>query len=179
MQGWLDMNLFLIGFRCTGKTTVAKALAEKTGFSCVDSDRMIETKQNQSVQQIVAKGGWAAFRALEKTAIAAICHRKNQIVSTGGGVVLDGENVAAIRNCGKTIWLTAEPETIFKRMTGDAATKELRPSLTDLTLLEEIRNTLAKRLPLYQSCADFTIPTDNLPVDRIVRQISGFHVISG
>lgn len=167
------MNLFLIGYRCTGKTTVGRTLAQRLGWTFVDTDDRIVDAAGTSIVRMVEMHGWPFFRQHERQALAAVAAGSGQVVATGGGVVLDDRNIAAMRQAGKVIWLTAEEETIERRMLADDATDSSRPSLTDQGRIAEIRQVLAERRPRYEKAADMTIATDHASIveicDRIVK----------
>ena len=166
------MNIFLIGYRCTGKTTVGMALADRLGRPFVDTDQMVVEMSGTSIARMVAERGWPYFREREYEALAAVCARDNQVVATGGGVVLDARNRAAMGNSGKVVWLKASETIIQMRLLADAATAGNRPSLTDQGLLAEIETVLGERKPLYATCADLVIDTDRETIAGICERIS-------
>src|SRR3989339_257231 len=102
-------NLVLIGYRGTGKTSVGARLAEVLQRPFVDLDQVLVSEAGRSVADIVAQGGWAEFRRLEKQLVARYRNTRGLVLATGGGVVLDPNNVAALRGNGILIWLTAGP----------------------------------------------------------------------
>ena len=165
------MNLFLIGYRCSGKTTIGKSIAKTIGWSFVDSDIWVIKACGKSIQDIIDTEGWNAFRRLEHSTIKQICTHDRQVVATGGGVVLDADNVRAIKNSGMVVWLDASAETIRKRMFEDRNSKHFRPALTDRGRIEEIEDILSQRKPYYMSASDFFIHTDDLPPGEITRRI--------
>jgi shikimate kinase len=165
------MNLFLIGYRCSGKTTIGKSIAKTIGWSFVDSDIWVIKACGKSIQDIIDTEGWNAFRRLEHSTIKQICTHDRQVVATGGGVVLDADNVKAIKNSGMVVWLDASAETIRKRMVEDRNSKHFRPALTDRGRIEEIEDMLSQRNPYYMSASDFFIHTDDLPPGEITRRI--------
>jgi shikimate kinase len=165
------MNLFLIGYRCSGKTTIGKSIAKTIGWSFVDSDIWVIKACGKSIQDIIDTEGWNAFRRLEHSTIKQICTHDSQVVATGGGVVLDADNVKAIKNSGMVVWLDASAETIRKRMVEDRNSKHFRPALTDRGRIEEIEDMLSQRNPYYMSASDFFIHTDDLPPGEITRRI--------
>ena len=165
------MNIYLIGYRCTGKTSVSEILAKHLGWSAIDSDVEIVAEQGKSISDIVSEQGWDAFRNMEKAAIKRLSLMKNRVVATGGGVVLKNENIAAMKKSGKIVWLKANPKTIQMRMAGDLGTGDFRPALTDKGIFDEIEETLLSRNPLYEKAMDFFIKTDSLSVDKICKMI--------
>ncbi|MGD8881440.1 MAG: shikimate kinase [Desulfobacterales bacterium] len=161
------MNLFLIGYRCSGKTTIGQSIAMTIGWSFVDSDTRVVNEYGKSIKDIIDTEGWGAFRRMERSTLAQICTEDRQVVATGGGVVLDADNVAAMQASGKVIWLSATAETIQKRMLQDKNTGDLRPALTDKGRMAEIEDLLLKRNPYYDRACDFSIHTDEVPVIEI------------
>lgn len=161
------MNLFLIGYRCTGKTTVGRRLAERLSWAFVDADAEVVDKIGMPIAAWVEKEGWPAFRRAEKEVLGQLCRNDRQVVATGGGVVLEDDNVRKMRSSGRTVWLKAEPGTILRRMRADAASPDQRPPLTDKDLEMEIRDTLAQRRKLYEAAADMAVDTDRSGIDAI------------
>ncbi len=165
------MNIFLIGYRCTGKTAVGKALSNALGWEVVDADTELVNEQGSTITEIVADQGWEAFREMETSVLKKVCSRDNQVVSTGGGVVLDNENVRTMKKNGFSVWLQASSETIRQRIVKDQKTAEQRPSLTPQGLLEEIDGVLTERTPLYKDAMDFYVDTDNISIDQVCEKI--------
>ncbi|MFZ0240116.1 MAG: shikimate kinase [Desulfobacterales bacterium] len=164
-------NLFLIGYRCTGKTSAGKALAATLGWTFVDTDRIIVDEVGGSIAEFVAARGWTAFRETERQVIARLSQQDRQVIATGGGAVMTTENVRSMRSGGKVIWLQAAPETIRRRMRADAGTATGRPSLTGQGSLEEIETVLAKRKTHYAAAAHYVIDTDGLSITEVVSKI--------
>src|SRR5713226_7159514 len=164
-------NIFLIGYRCTGKTTVARLLAEKLGWDWVDADSVLEARYGKSIRQIFAEEGETGFRDKEEQIFAELCRLQRCVVATGGGVVLREVNRQQMRSAGKVIWLTADARTIWERLRADPATTEKRPPLT-VGGLAEIEEVLKMREPLYRACADLTISTADRSTEVIARQIA-------
>lgn len=165
------MNLFLIGYRCTGKTTIGKSIAMTIDWSFVDSDILVIKECGKSIKDIVGTEGWKAFRRMERSTLKQICTKDRQVVATGGGVVLDKANIKAMKTSGMVIWLGATAETIQKRMLQDKNSGNFRPALTDKGRMEEIEDMLLKRNPYYESASDFSIHTDDVPVSEITQII--------
>lgn len=165
------MNLFLIGYRCTGKTTLGKALARRLEWSFVDTDRKIVETAGVSIAQMVKRHGWPFFRQQERKVLHMVSGGDRQVVATGGGVVLDEHNIAAMHNAGSIVWLTASEKIIRARMLDDDTTAGNRPSLTGQGMLAEIHSVLKERRPLYEKAADFQIATDRQEISIIVDRI--------
>lgn len=169
------MNLFLIGYRCSGKTSVGRVLSKKLGLAFVDADERLMAAETKSIAELVDEKGWDYFRRREKEMIKAICSGDGQVVATGGGVILDPDNVAAMKNCGRLIWLKAAADNIRKRMRQDGRTDQLRPALTVEGAADEIESTLKTRTPYYRAAMHFSVETDSRSLeavcDRIVEQL--------
>ena len=165
------MNLFLIGYRCSGKTTIGKSIAMTIDWPFVDSDLLVIKESGKSIKDIVDTEGWDAFRRMERSMLKQICADDCQVVATGGGVVLDEANIQAMKTSGMVVWLDATAETIQKRMLQDRNTGNFRPALTDKGRIEEIEGMLLKRNPYYESASDFYIGTDDVPVSEITKRI--------
>jgi shikimate kinase len=162
--------LFLIGYRCTGKTTVARLLAEKLGWNWIDADGALEIRYRKSVRQIFAEEGEVGFRDLEEQIFAELCQVHHHVIATGGGVILRENNRQRMCSAGKVIWLTADAATIWDRLQTDPATAERRPPLT-VGGLSEVEEVLKMREPLYQACANLTISTAGCGAEEIAQQI--------
>jgi shikimate kinase len=161
-------NLFLIGYRCTGKSSVGKLLSAKLGWPFIDTDSLVVSENGMSIREIVLSRGWEVFRRLEHTALQQVCTIDRRVVATGGGIVLDADNVELMKKSGKIIWLRASPKTIRVRMVQDQASAALRPALTSTDSISEIEETLTQRAPLYQHAMEFSVDTDNVRLDAIV-----------
>lgn len=167
------MNIYLIGYRCTGKTTVGRLLAKKLGWNFIDTDEQVVQGENRSIARIVKEEGWKGFRILESRVMETVSRREDTIVSTGGGAVLNPANIKLIKQSGRTVWLKASKEVIYSRMFSDSSTASKRPPLTESELKEEIEKTLKMRQPFYQKACDLEIETGDLKPEAIVARILG------
>jgi shikimate kinase len=165
------MILTLIGYRATGKTTLAKLLAQRLGWDWIDADVEIERRAGKAIARIFAEQGEPAFRDLEADVIADLCGRDRLVVAAGGGAPLRAASRHAMRAAGKVVWLTARPETILARMSADATTAGRRPNLTDKAPLEEIVQLLRSRTPIYQEAAHLTVETEGMDPPEIAAAI--------
>jgi len=166
-------NIFLIGYRCTGKTSVGKTLAAAIGWGFIDADAELVKDCGLTINAIVEKHGWPFFREKERVVIKKVCALGMHVVATGGGAVLASENVTFMKKNGVAIWLRATPETIRKRILCDKNTKDLRPALTSKGLIEEIKDVLARRNPYYQTAMDFFVDTDGIGIDEVCGCVLG------
>jgi len=165
------MLLTLIGYRATGKTTLAKLLAQRLGWEWIDADVEIERRAGKTIARIFAEDGEPAFRDLEARVIADLCRRDRLLLAAGGGAPMREENRQTMRQNGKVVWLTARPETILRRMSDDATTAQRRPNLTDKDPLEEIVQLLAQREPMYRETAHLWIDTENRTPEELTAEI--------
>ncbi len=163
-------NLVLIGYRGTGKTTVAQQLALRLGWDWCDSDVEVELRAGKSIAAQFADEGEQAFRDRESQVIAALVARNRTIIAAGGGVVLRPENRRALTAAGAVVWLTADVETIASRVAADASTVARRPNLL-AGGEQEIRQLLAQRTPLYQEAAAIQVATDGRAPGDIAGEI--------
>ncbi|WP_454064198.1 shikimate kinase [Candidatus Nitrospira salsa] len=162
------MNIVLIGYRGTGKSTVAKLLGQKLGRNVVSTDAEVIAKAQLPIPEIVEKFGWDHFRQIETEVCQVLSTQESLVIDTGGGAILKQENVIALNTNSVTFWLTAEIPTIASRIGGDTQ----RPSLSGTkTFVEEIEEILHERTPKYQAAADHIIPTDHFSPDQIVESI--------
>ena len=168
------MNIILIGFRGTGKTTIGKMLAQRLGKEFVDADEYLEQKEGKTVKDIFAEGGEKLFREIETQIIAELCLSDNRVVATGGGAILREENVRALKKSGIIILLEADTDTIYKRIHRNTTTEQRRPSLTNRNAYEEIEYLLEYRGPLYDRTADFVINTTNMSANDAANKIITF-----
>lgn len=166
------MVITLIGYRGTGKTTVAQQLAQHLKWNWVDADSVIEERAGKSIHQIFADDGEPTFRQLEQTVMEELLQQERTVIASGGGAVTSSATRAALASPDRfVIWLNAKAETVHSRIEGDASTADRRPNLTTAGGLEEIEQLLSQRRPLYKGCADITVETDNQTIDQIVAEI--------
>jgi shikimate kinase len=166
--------IFLIGPRGSGKTTVARLLAEGLGWSWCDADEELERLAGRSIRDVFREEGEAGFREREAAMLWELCLRKHCVIATGGGVVLRPDNRERLKQHGQVVWLTADVATLCRRLQGDSTTGERRPALTgtgSATSPEEIAAVLSAREPLYRGCADVILDTTGRTPEDIVQEI--------
>ena len=151
-----------------GKSAIGRTLAKKLRRRFVDLDRVIERAEGSKVREIFEHKGEAYFRQLEKQALADVLEENNQVIATGGGVILDDQNLQILREKALLIGLSAEMDVLLARA-GDA-TK--RPLLQGSNRREKIEDLLRQRAARYAQ-AHVTIDTSNLTVDQVVKKIMG------
>jgi len=171
-------NIFLIGYRGAGKTTVARLLAERLGWQWADADQLLEARHGRSIRQIFASQGEAAFRALEADVLEVLCRRRRHVVATGGGVVVGPANRERLRAAGRVVWLTADAATLWQRLQRDATTVDRRPDLSTGGLAE-VEQLLAAREPFYRACADLCLDTAGQGPETVVRVILAHWNLAG
>jgi shikimate kinase len=166
-------SIFLVGLRCSGKSTVGKILSLRLALPLHDTDLMVVKKAGLSIAEIVEKDGWGAFRALESESLvkaAAI----GGVIAGGGGVVLSAKNRSLMRASGLVFYLAASVQSLYERMSG-AYNAGFRPSLSGADPLEEIATVMAEREALYLECAHHCLDA-NKPLqataDEIMRLLS-------
>lgn len=165
------MIVTLIGSRGCGKSSVGHLLANRLGWDYADADAELEARAGKSIQQIFAADGETAFRDLEEQTVADLLQGDRLVLAAGGGAVLRDSTRERIAAAGPVIWLTATPETLYSRIHADESTAERRPDLTDRGGLEEVRNLLARREPIYRETADIVIDTEQKSVELITKEI--------
>ena len=158
--GLFIMNIVLIGYRCSGKSAVGKILAKDLGLKLVDTDQVLAERVGRTIDQYVAENGWDSFRMIEKMVVRSVSGRDNQVIATGGGVILDRENVHYLRESGWVVWLRASLSTLLERMNRDEESGRVRPALAGVSPLAEIEAVLAQRTPLYDRAGDYVVNTD-------------------
>lgn len=162
------MNIVLIGYRGTGKSTVGKLLAMRLGRQFVSTDEEIIRRAKRTIPEIVAQEGWEYFRDLESEVCREFAGRDRLVIDTGGGAILRTQNVEALKKSGTLFWLTASVETITKRIGRD----NQRPSLTgSKSFVDEIQDVLRERTPKYQAASDHVITTDDRSIKQLVEII--------
>lgn len=162
------MNIVLIGYRGTGKSTVGRLLAARLGRTLVSTDAEIVVRAKRAIPEIVAQEGWDYFRDLESDICRELAGRDQLVIDTGGGAILRLQNVEALKRSGRLFWLTASVETIATRIGGD----NQRPSLTGTkSFVEEVADVLRERTPKYQAAADHVVATDDRSIDQLVETL--------
>jgi shikimate kinase len=164
--------ILLIGYRGTGKSTVARHLAERLGYDFVDADAEIERRAGKSIAAIFAEDGEAAFRDFETRLVAELSGLQRTVVALGGGAVLRETNRNAIRAAGPVVWLTAPVDVIVARLAADPTTARRRPNLTKIGGREEVEALLAERTPIYRQCATLVVNTDGKTCAQVADEIA-------
>ena len=165
----MSANIVLVGFMGTGKSTVGRVIAQKLGFHFIDTDDVIEQTSKAKIFDIFAEHGEVYFRDLESQAVESVALMKNQVVATGGGVVLRSSNIDLLRTGGPIFCLNATPKAIWDRVRSSRS----RPLLRGPDPLKKIETLLDKRAPYY-ALADHQIETTGVSIDRVANEIISY-----
>lgn len=160
-------NIILIGFMGTGKTTVSRHLSGALAKKCIDMDHIIEETEGISISEIFEKYGEEHFRNLETELLSKLQGRTNTVVSCGGGIILREENIKKMQKIGKIVLLTANADTVLKRIKNNSK----RPILQDNKKIENIKKLMDQRCNQYKEAADLVVETDGKTVSQICKDI--------
>jgi shikimate kinase len=127
-------KIYLVGFMAAGKTTVARALADRLGWRADDIDELIEARERRTVADIFARSGEPYFRALERDILHLLLPLRHLVVATGGGTFMDPDNRAAINMDGLSVWLDVPFDELLARIPADGR----RPLAADRAQLERL-----------------------------------------
>lgn len=155
--------IVLIGFMGAGKSAVGRRLQERTGFPRFDTDEMITAKFRLPIAQIFENQGENVFREMESEMLRTFDPNGNAIIVTGGGILLRPGNSELIRRLGKVVYLHADEETLFARISRRSSRPLLRTDNPRATMSQ----LLQKRLPLYEQIADLAVDTSRLDHDQV------------
>ncbi len=162
------MNVVIIGFMGTGKSTVGRLLSQKLDYGFLDTDQMIAERENRSIVEIFATEGEAYFRSLERKLASELAKKDNLVIATGGGFPLNRANLDILRAKSIIVALTAPAEIIYQRNIKDHETR--RPLLETENPLERISTLLAEREKCY-AIADIIIDTSHKAEVEILNEI--------
>ena len=151
----------------TGKTTIGRRLASRTGKPFADTDAIVVERAGLSIAEIFRLHGESAFRDLESEVLASLDPTEPRILSTGGGIVLRPENRERLRALGLVVWLRASPAEILARISRNTQ----RPLMQTPDPAATIRELLTTREPLYRESAHWTLETTGLPIPETVHRI--------
>jgi shikimate kinase len=163
-------NLVLVGFSCSGKTTVGRNLARRLRLGFVDTDRVIEELAGRSIPEIFREDGEATFRHFERLAIERVCARSLQVISTGGGAFVDPANRTWLRNGNLVVHLQVRPETVVLRLRNSKSGRP-RPMLDAPDPLQRVRELMAARREAY-SQAHVAIGVDDRTRHEVVADLT-------
>ena len=160
-------HIFLIGFMGSGKSTVAKYLSSAYQMKQIEMDEQIEKNEGRSISSIFEKEGEEYFRTLETELLKSLDPRETFVVSCGGGAAVKEENVREMKEKGRIILLSAQPETVYVRVKNS----HNRPLLEGNMNVSYIKELMDKRQKLYERAADFQVKTDGRTAEEIVEEI--------
>ena len=159
-------NIILTGFMGTGKSTLGRLLAAKLGYQFVDTDQLIEEQIGHSIAELFANQGEAAFRRLEAELVTELAQKRRLVIATGGGLILNPNNVSTLLQTGQIFCLTARPEEILERISSQ---QHIRPLLEDPDPLSRIEELLEQRGPSYRQFPQ--ISTSGLDLEQLREEI--------
>jgi len=165
-------NIVLIGMMGSGKSTIGTMIAEELGYKFIDTDDLIETKAKKAIPKIFEAHGESYFRELECKAVSEVSHETKAVISTGGGVVLNKENIQNLKKNGLVILLNGDADTLYKRLHNNS---EDRPLLNDDDLKMKITDILEKRKDLYFSSCDKVVEIASKDPKSIVSEIIEYY----
>ncbi|MDC0262062.1 shikimate kinase [Planctomycetaceae bacterium] len=165
------MVVTLIGYRGSGKSSVARLLAERLGWAFRDADVELEERAGKTIREIFADDSETVFRDLEEEVITDLLTHDRLVLATGGGAVLRKTTRERLQSAGPVIWLTASAETLYQRIHADETTGERRPDLTDQGGLLEVQSLLSERKPVYQQASSIVVETEGKSVVQIADAI--------
>ncbi len=159
-------GVVLVGFMGSGKSSVGKELARRTGAEFVDVDSWIERNTGREIRALFAEEGEAVFREMERNILKDVFAVKGRVVAAGGGAFLDEENRKAMKAYAPVVYLETEAGTLLRRLAGDRR----RPLLQGADRESIVRELLERRIPEYRK-ADHIVPTDGLMVEEVAERI--------
>ncbi|MDH3308818.1 MAG: shikimate kinase [Acidimicrobiia bacterium] len=162
------MLLWLIGMMGAGKSEVGSLVARQLDVPHFDTDDEVIKAAGQPIRALWNDEGEPAFRAMEAAQVTRLAALSDAVISTGGGVVLSGVNVAAMRASGTVIWLKAHPDRLAARIGSGAD----RPLLTDRSPAGALATILEERSALYAAAAHRTVETDDLTGEDVARKVA-------
>lgn len=148
-------NIVLIGMRCSGKTSLGRALAARLCLPFADLDEWLAQRTGRSADEFLMGAGEAEFRWQEAYVLHAAAQLRGHVIATGGGAILHAQAFAALAGTGRVVYLQAPAAELARRAVGRP-----RPPLTSLPAPEEVQKLLSERDPAYRAAAEFTIPVD-------------------
>ncbi len=167
------MSIVLIGYRGSGKTTIGRLLADRLGWSFVDSDAEIVKRAGKTIKSIFADDGEPAFRDLESAVVLELAGLQDHVIALGGGAVMrEANREAIVGNVADVVYLHCDAETLHARIHADPATGDNRPHLTQHGGgIDEIRQLLNGREPTYLALASIVVEVAARTPDQAVEQI--------
>lgn len=159
-------NLTLAGFMGVGKSSVGRLVAAELRFEFVDTDELIESRTGVKITEIFARLGEPVFRKFEGDLVAEMAGWSGRVISTGGGLVVNPDNLARLKAHSLVACLWATPETVYQRTKHQTH----RPLLNDPDPVGKIRTLLASREAAYKNC-DVLVNTEQRSVKEIAAHV--------
>lgn len=166
------MVVTLVGYRGSGKTSIARPLAERLGLDWIDVDAEVERRSGRTIADIFSEDGESSFRRLERETLVDLLGRGRLVVAAGGGAVLDADSRREMGAAGPVVWLRCSVERLAERIAADASTGERRPSLSGAGVLDEIGPLLREREPLYLEASTLIVETDDCTPSEIAERVA-------
>ena len=161
-------HIILIGYMGCGKSSVGKRLSYALKQPYLDTDKMIETKERKTINEIFAQQGEQAFRDMETACVRSLfSNQQDYVIAVGGGLPMREENRMLLRKLGKVVYLRAKPDTIYERLKGD----DTRPLLRGDNPRQKIEEMIAARGPVYEETAHIRIDVDGKSFEQIMDEI--------
>jgi shikimate kinase len=160
-------NIVLIGFMGSGKSSVGRRLATRTSHRFVDTDELVATRAGRSITQIFAEHGETHFRDLETAALLECVGRTGIVLATGGGIILREENRETLHRIGPVVWLDADPDALFERVSRN----KKRPLLQTEDPRASFDTLLASRREIYAATADFRVDSTGESHDDVAQAV--------
>ena len=168
----MKQNIFITGFSGSGKTSVGKAAARRLGWQFIDTDDLVVERAGKPISQVFAESGEAAFRKLEQQSLVEAAYGERQVISTGGGLPMDGKNRDIMEQSGIVVCLEARPETIHRRLEKQSKQRGavVRPMLESEDPPARISSLKADRQPGY-ALSHWTVHTDGITPDEAAAEV--------
>ena len=163
-------NIILVGFMATGKSHVGRLISRITGRRMADIDEEIVRRARKPIHRIFTEDGEAVFRAMERHAALTLCEGGNKVISAGGGAFAQELTRQVLLDSGTVFCLTAQPETIHRRITRGSPNAAVRPMLGDGDPLQRIQELLEQRADSYAH-AHHAVPTDDLTPEQVAETV--------
>lgn len=161
-------RIVFIGFRGTGKSTIAKLVADRLGWEYISTDRLIEKTNGNKISQLVEMHGWSEFRKMEKQVIQTLKDKMQAVIDLGGGAVEDEENMKHLKSSSLVVWLDALLDDIYERISREAAE---RPFLSHTDLRDDIEYNYLRRLPQYKKFGMVSFNSSKISTEEICQLI--------
>lgn len=168
----MSKHVYLIGMMGSGKSTVGVALSEYMGWDFIDLDASIESEEKLSIPEIFDRFGESYFRTLEFNALERMTQKNSYVISTGGGIVLNPQNIKLMRDTGLVVYLVCNSDILSKRLMNETSNRPLLAACDhDIACIQQnIEKLLEERHPLYQAAAELIIAPES--IDQLVEQIA-------